>query len=401
MLALAGLAVLTLGCLAWLCLAVVGWRTLRAIPLLAAQAPAARERWPTVSIVSPACDEADTLEAASRARLESDLPGLELVLVDDRSRDGTGAVVDRLAAADPRVRAVHVHELPEGWLGKVWAMEQGLRAARGEWILFSDADVHLAPDALRRALDLCEARGLDALAVLPQIRPATLPCDAAISAFGRAFVAGVRPWAVEDPRSDASCGVGAFHLVRRTALQRAGGLQRIRLEVADDLALGALLKRSGARCGVANGRGTVALHWDRTVGQMARGLETGSYAHAGRCDPWRLVFAGMILLFFEWAPWAAALLPHGAAWLHVLGATTIVLSLAVAVRGERWAGRRAGPVLLQPLGGLLMALFIWRAAWCGWRRGGVEWRGTFYPSGLLREAMAWGKGGWRGDARRE
>jgi hypothetical protein len=271
-----------------------------------------------------------------------------------------------------------------------------VRAAEGEWLLFSDADVHLQPGALRRALSLCETRGLDHLAVLPELWPASPLTDATVSAFGRLFIAGTRPWAVADPASSASVGVGAFNLVRREALVRMGGLVRLRLDVADDLALGRHLKRSGARSGVALGRGQVGLQWYATVGELARGLEKGLFAHAGRCEPWRLLGLGLVLLLFELAPWGAALLPHDARWLTVLGAVTLVSALLATALGERWNGRRMAPALLVPLGGVLMALIVWRAAFVGWRRGGVMWRGTLYPSGLLREAMSWGDDGWRG-----
>lgn len=387
---------LVLGCLAWLLLGVAGWRTLRALPRLADQPITEASRALRLSVISPARDEAATLAAAARVRLSDKDPLLQWVLVDDRSGDGTGALIDWLAEQDPRVRPVHVRKLPAGWLGKTWAMEQGVRAADGEWLLFSDADVHLQPGALRRALSLCEARELDHLAVLPELWPASLLTDATVSAFGRLFIAGTKPWAVSDPRSKAYVGVGAFNLVRRSALQAMGGLTRLRLDVADDLALGRLLKRSGARSGVAFGRGQVGLRWYATVGELARGLEKGLYAHAGRCRPWPLLGLGLVLLLFELAPWGAALLPHGVRWLHALGAITLVSSLIGAALGERSGGRRMAPALVMTPGGLVMALVVWRAALVGWRRGGVMWRGTLYPSGMLREAMGLGDEGWRG-----
>jgi glycosyltransferase involved in cell wall biosynthesis len=105
-------------------------------------------------------DEAATLETTVRGLLAQDYPGLEVVVVDDRSSDGTGAIADRLAAADPRVTAVHVRELAAGWLGKVHALARGLEQARGALVLFTDADITFAPGALARAVGWMEARGL-------------------------------------------------------------------------------------------------------------------------------------------------------------------------------------------------------------------------------------------------
>jgi glycosyltransferase involved in cell wall biosynthesis len=406
--ALAVDAVLVGGCLLWLLSIAMLLRTLRAVPVLADLPPeavpapppgSAREaaRWPSLSVVTPACDEADTLPAAMATRLASDYPDFELVLVDDRSRDGTGAVVDALAA-DPRVVPVHVRELPEGWLGKVHAMHVGLARARGEWLVFSDADVHYEPGALRRIVAFAEAQRLDFLAVMPELLGATLPTNAAVAAFSGIFALTMRPWKVADPRSSAAIGVGAFNMVRRAALERAGGFRPLRLEVADDIGLGAMLKQSGARCAVASGRGLIRLRWYATLPEMAAGLEKGLFAHAGRCEAWRLLLLSVLLLARELLPWAALL--SGRPAVVGLGALTLVLGLVTAMRGLAWAGRPRAEALLLPLGGVLMAWIVARAGVVGGRRGGVLWRGTLYPSELLREAMSW-EGAWRGGRRRE
>src|SRR6185369_2740694 len=104
------------------------------------------------SVVVPACNEARTIERALTSLLAQDYPDLEIVLVDDRSSDETGAIIEHLAASDRRISAIHVRELPAGWLGKVHALQRGLERARGELVLFTDADIHFAPGALRRAV---------------------------------------------------------------------------------------------------------------------------------------------------------------------------------------------------------------------------------------------------------
>ena len=101
--------------------------------------------WPALSVVVPARDEARTIEPALASLLAQDYPGLEVVLVDDRSTDGTSAIIDRLAASNPQIAAVHVRELPAGWLGKVHALQRGFERARGDFVLFTDADIHFAP----------------------------------------------------------------------------------------------------------------------------------------------------------------------------------------------------------------------------------------------------------------
>jgi hypothetical protein len=396
---------LAAACVFWLGAIHMVVRLLRGVPVLEELAPAPPARWPSLSVIVPACDEAATLADATRSRLASDYPDLEVVLVDDRSRDATPAVVDALAAGDPRVRALHVRELPEGWLGKVHAMHRGVAAARGEWLLFTDADVHLAPDTLRRAVAHAEAAGLDHLVVLPQVRPSGLLLDAAIACFARVFTLGSRLWAVSDPESDASIGVGAFNLVRRSALVRMGGLPRVRLAVADDVLLGQLLKRSGARQAAVNGRHHVMLHWYRSVGEMLAGLEKGLYGYAGQCRPWRLFLAGPLLLLLDLAPLLALLLPLSGAvgatlplpgadpavafplWLAWLGGAAVAAGALASVVGARWIGSPLRPLLLLPAGSVLLCAMFLRAGFMGWRRGGVLWRGTFYPAVELRAAL--------------
>ena len=126
--------------------------------------------WPAVSVIVAARDEAAGIEAAMGSLLALDYPALEVIAVDDRSGDATGAILDRLAAHDRRLRVLHVRELPPGWLGKNHAVALGAREARGELLLFTDADVEFAPAALRSAVSILEAEELDHLALGPGLR---------------------------------------------------------------------------------------------------------------------------------------------------------------------------------------------------------------------------------------
>ncbi len=218
-------------------------------------------------------NEEKRLGQAMAVRLADDYPDLELILIDDRSTDATPAIVDRIAAADPRVRAVHITTLPEGWLGKLNALATGARACRGEWILFSDGDVFVRPGALRRVVGYAEANGLGHAAVFPEFYSTGLLLDAATTAFARTIAVIGRIWAVEDPASSAAVGSGGFNLVRARALRSSKGFEHLRMEVGDDLALGVLLKREGNRSAILNGRDYVGVRFYESLGAMARGTE--------------------------------------------------------------------------------------------------------------------------------
>lgn len=157
--------------------ALLAWLTLLVAPLLSGGRPLlvatlpadGPEALPRLSIVVPALNEEETVEPAMRTLLALDYPQLEIIAVDDRSTDETGGILDRLAATDPRLRVLHVRELPAGWLGKNHALHLASREATGDYILFTDADVLFEPTVLRRTVRAMIARGLDHLAVFPEL----------------------------------------------------------------------------------------------------------------------------------------------------------------------------------------------------------------------------------------
>jgi|SRR6185369_14849475 hypothetical protein len=376
----------------WLILAVIGlayalastWGTalvVRGVPVLLRDRSPPPGRWPRVSLIVPARNEVETLGPAMRSRLAEGYPALEVVLVDDRSTDGTGALVDAIAAEDSRVRALHLDSLPPGWLGKLHAMSEGLRRATGEWILFSDADVHLAPGTIARAVSLAEAQRLDHLSLLPQLDPATWLVDAALASFTRTGLVLGRVWLVSDPRSKVGGSVGAFGLVRRDALERSPGIEHLRLEVADDLALGQMLKSSGSRSALANGRELVRIHWYRSLAELTRGTEKGAAVFDHRLLP-ALCWTGA-LGALELGPFlAAAFAPSAIA--HWMGLGGAALLLGSTLWMCRFAGQRTLPALLSPLGVVVNGVLLLRAAVVGKIRGGVQWRSTLYSPQELR-----------------
>lgn len=380
------LVYVALGVLYWLVGLVLAVRVVRAVPVLARSTAPPPSQWPRVSLIIPARDEAEQIEAAVRSRLAEGYPNLELILVDDRSSDGTAEIVDRLAAADQRVRATHIDHLPDGWLGKVYAMHVGSQLATGDWLLLSDADVHLAPGTLQRVIAFVTQRRLDHLAIVPELWPAGFVIDAVLATFIRVFSITARMWAVADQRSRASVGIGAFNLVRRSALDRAGGFHRLRLEIVDDAALGQIVKHSGARSAVANGRGLVALHWYRSLADMATGVEKSVYAVLGRFSALRLAVVCLGFILLELAPLVGLLFPPSPA-LVALASTGLLAAIVTQIIPSVWTRRPLLPAILYPLGSLLLVAVALRAGVLAVHRGGLLWRGRLYPTELLRQGM--------------
>ena len=356
----------------------------RRCPQLGELRPPEPPSWPALSVVVPACNEAGTIEPALASLLAQNYPGLEIVLVDDRSTDGTGAIIDRLAASDPRMRAVHVRELPAGWLGKVHALQRGLEHVRGELVLFTDADIHFAPGALRRAVAWVEAQRLDHLAVLAEVRYRSFWVGVCLSSALRGIFTLVRPWEAMNPRSAKAIGTGAFNLVRRAAFERTPGFEWLRLEVADDIGLGLMMKQSGGRPGVLLGRGQVRHEAYPTLADAVRGLEKNGFAQAARFSPWRGL--SMVVLAVVGSLGAfAAFLPVGVPWLWAVGASGLLaFGVALVIIARAFSAPFAYVLLSLPLGDLVMAYVVARATVLGVRRGGLVWRGTMYPTELLR-----------------
>lgn len=377
------LIVASLLLLGWCLQVALALRIRASVPPLSSVTAPPRDAWPTVSMVVPARDEGLHVEEALRSKLACGYPSLQIVAVDDRSRDDTGAVFDRLAAADPRVTAVHLRELPDGWLGKLHAMAQGTARATGEWVLFSDADVHIEPGALEKIVAWAEAEQIDFVAVFPRMRRASFALDAALSALLRVLVIAGRTWTANRDGAGVGGGVGAFNLVRRSTLERIDALRLLRMEVLDDVALGALAKQSGARCRLLAGRGDVHLEFMDSLGALARSVDKGGGLLG--FSWWRpVVFAALPITLDVLLP--AAALASGGATAAVGAATFAVATLTHFLLTDHFDGPRRG-ALLWPLGTFLTSACSLRAGLRAWRAQGVAWRDTFYP----REALERGR----------
>ena len=333
-----------------------------------------------VSIVVAARDEARGIEAAMRSLLAQQYPALEIIAVDDRSGDSTGEVLDRLAATDPRLQVIHVRELPSGWLGKNHALAAGARVARGTWLLFTDADVVLAPTTVLRAVAIAERRGLDHLAVFPDIYMQSLLLQAFVTGFSVIGMMALRPWSRRAGRR--AVGIGAFNLVRASKYAEAGGHEPIRLRPDDDLQLGTLLQTSGARQDALLGRDQVGVEWYPSVASAIDGLMKNSFAVVGYRS---LLMLGGFVFYLLLALGPFVLLVLGDGLLRVLGGTAILLLLGahLALAGQLRA--RPAAAVLYPVVELLLGWIVLRALVVTLARGGIVWRGTFYPLSELRK----------------
>lgn len=339
--------------------------------------------WPRISLVRPACNEGLRLEAATQQALSLDYPDLQVVLINDRSTDETPAIIDQLAG-DERVVAVHVSELPDGWLGKLNAMEQGVKHADGEWLLFADADSHFAAGTLQRAVTYADRAEVDFVSVLPGVEHADFLADASFSAANAFLCAGLQPWKIE--RDDTTiAGTGAFMLVRRTAFERTPGFEWLKLEVSDDFGLCLMIKQHGGRAAFLVAPKSVRLTWYASFGEMVTSMQKNFFAISGRFSGARCLLQAIVLVMLAVGPFAA--LFADSAWSLPVGLVGIGASVLNGLIVAWWTDRPIVTALLPWLGLLATAFIVIRSAIIGVRNGGIIWRGVLYRTEDLRDVQ--------------
>ena len=357
---------------------------LRQLPWLARTEPMRSDRAPAISIIFAARDEAEKLPEALPTLLSQNYADYEIVAVNDRSRDATPDILNQFARASNRLRVLNVTELPRGWLGKTHALDAGYRASRGEWLVFTDADVRFAPDVLARAMNLAQQRGWDHLTLLAGIDMHGLWEITAISYFGLVFVAGNGMWDVNRPGSRAYNGVGAFQLVRREAYERAGGHTRLALEVIDDMKLGKIIKLAGFTSGTAIGLDEVRVRWHAGLRNIISGVTKNMFA--GFRYNVAFACAGfMTPIVFSLSPIVGVIFATG--WARIFAAIALAMGLALQSLVLRSARRSPLYALTNPIGAILFDWMILRSVVVTLWQGGVKWRDTFYSLDELRKGM--------------
>ncbi len=336
---------------------------------------------PLVSIVLPARDEARGVGAAVRSHLEQTYRRIEVFVVDDQSTDDTASVAADAAAGDDRFRVVAGKPLPDGWVGKSWACWQGARQARGEWLLFSDADVVHSPEALSHCLALAVRLGRGGLTLTPRVDATTvaerLVMPAAATLIENVLAPG---FLVRSPRSRIVMAAGAYLLIRHDVYARFGGHESIAGRMVDDVALAQAVKRGGGLLVPAIGTDLIRLRMYHDAAEMWRGWrKNAAFASAG--DPSKGLAPATGLAVLGVAPVICAL--SGArrrdGRLTALG----VVGFAAQCALQRLASpivdtpARYAPTL--PVGTTFMAAAALRGAIDRITGRGPLWRGRRYP----------------------
>ncbi len=338
---------------------------------------------PLVSVVIPARNESATIATVARSVLASTYQPLEILVVDDRSSDDTAAIVSRLALEDSRLRLVSGQPLPDQWYGKPWACVQGYREARGDLLLFTDADTRHAPELLARAVGALGAERADLVTVAPRQR-----CE---SFWERVvmpqiwLLLGVRyhPSTVNRARRERDViANGQFILLPRASYEAVGTHEAVRQEVAEDLALAQAIHRAGRKIHFAFAERLMETRMYQSLPDMVEGWSKNVYLGGRQSFPeepvLRLLVPGMLLgafLFWLIPPMVLAMTGVGGGLGPAAAVATGLSALfwmliSYGMKIPVWYG------LLYPIGALVALYIAARSTWRGERR--VEWRGRRY-----------------------
>jgi cellulose synthase/poly-beta-1,6-N-acetylglucosamine synthase-like glycosyltransferase len=347
------------------------------------RAPPPPERAPPrkISLLIPARNEEANIGDALRAALASKAVDLEVIVLDDGSTDRTAAIAAAYLREDARLRLVASPSLPRGWCGKQHACHVLGGHARHPLLVFIDADVRLAPDALVRVAGLIEREGLDLASGFPEQQTGTLS-EALIVPLIHVLLLGYLPiWLARRSRHPAfAAGCGQLMAVRRDAYRRAGGHAVIRNSRHDGLTLPRAFRRAGcttdlfdatdlARCRMYRG--------GREVWQGFAKNATEGMAKRLALPVWTVLLGGGHILPFLLLPAAFASGSWAALAASALGGACVYgtrIALALRFR-QSWPG-----ALLHPLGIALLLALQWSALIAEWRGRPAVWRGRAYSS---------------------
>jgi hopene-associated glycosyltransferase HpnB len=346
-------------------------------------------QWPTVAVIVPARNEAETIAQVTASLVLQNYPGeFSITLVDDHSTDATAEIARQAAdqhGAAERLTILSASNLPSGWTGKLWALNEGLLSSEAsptapqppDFYWFTDADVAHAPDTLRDLIARAVQGSLDLTSLMVMLQAQTFPERALIPAFLYFFLMLYPPGWIADEDLATAGAAGGCVLLTRSALQRIGGLASIRSEVIDDCALAKAVKSTGGKVWLGLTRKSASLRAYDTFGEIRDLIARTAFTQL-RYSP--LLLVGTILgMFLTYVAPVALLFAHdstarvlaGTAWL------LMTFSFLPTVRFYRLSWLWA-PLL--PLTALFYTYATWISALRYWMGKGGQWKGRAQAS---------------------
>ncbi len=367
----------------WFIVLIDAFIGMRKLENLAYFPPISDHNTPLVSIIVAAKNEAKDIKGSVRSQLKQTYKNIEWILVNDRSSDHTGILIDDLVKEDHRVRSIHITDLPSGWLGKNHALYQGYIASKGDYLLFTDGDVYFKEDTVARSLSYIHKRKIDHLTLTPDMDVKPFWAKAFVTFFLFGFSYFKRPWRANDDKSKVAIGIGAYNFLTREAYEAVGTHKTIAMRPDDDLRLGISIKEIGGKQRIVKGQSYLNVEWYPSLKEAMIGLEKNTFAGLYYSYFMVLFSMGGIFISQVWPFWAL-FLTEGTTRL-VYGVSVLLLFLVYQQTANVMAKGSIVYFIVFPFSALLFLFSIARATVLTIIRGGIYWRGTFYSLNDLKE----------------
>jgi glycosyltransferase involved in cell wall biosynthesis len=360
---------------AWLMALIRTLVNFRLIPRLRAGAPPAYE--PLVSVIIPARDEARIIERTVRAFLAQTYANIEVIVVNDRSADATGEIAR--GVRDERLRVIDGVEPPAGWLGKPWALHQGSQAARGELLLFVDADLIYAPPAVAAAVAYMQSQSVALLSLFPYLEMRGFGEIVSMPMMAMVFFTFMPTWISNRTRfARLAIGGGTGNLVMREVYESSGGHEALSDAVVDDIALARLIRRSGWKTEIIRADDLVSLRMYHGLAEVVDGFTKNTFSALGRNYlAGLLIVAGCIV--FHIVPYALALTGDG-----ISIATIVIISITRVILFRSLRYRLDAVIFLHPIMAAIWTWIFLRSIWLTGIRRKLLWRGRTYDAAQTR-----------------
>lgn len=351
--------------------------------------PALGGKSPLISVCVPARNEKRNIGRCVEALLAQTYSNYEVIVLDDRSTDGTGEILRSIAAQNDKLKVLNGSDLSPGWAGKPHALVQASDAARGKWLCFVDADTFVTPDALAAVYAKTMETNADLFTIMTRQIMLTFWERTVLPLVMLALSVGFSPRKVNDPLRKDAIANGQFIFIKRDVYQAVGGHEAIKGSIVEDKDLAVLVKGKGYRLVVADGRQVASTRMYTSLSEMWEGWTKNIYL--GLRDDQGLLWLGVFGAFLAFT--AALLLPAWVIWGVILTVAgpgpegSVVLFEAVLlwgylifwrVRASRGMDIPVWYALTTPIGAGVFAAMMITSAWNVLSGKGVTWKGRIY-----------------------
>lgn len=339
---------------------------------------------PKVSIILPARNEEGFIEKCLDSLIDQDYENYEIIAIDDSSEDSTGKIIAEYSKNSPKIVHVDARPKPDGWMGKNWACMEGVRAAKGELLLFTDSDTRHSRSVITLAVSHLMSLGLDALTVIPKMNcldswtKITLPV---LSTFLHTRFSALR---VNDPKKKTGYFFGSFFIIRRTVYEKVGMHEGVKGEIIEDGALGKKVKESGFKMRMVHGDHLIDAVWARdwpTLWHALKRLMIPLYLQNGKVAA-GVFCAVLFLLFMPYAflAYSSALFSHSESFQALFAASLASSGLlyTAGILDARELKIKPKYALCGPVGSLIVVVGFLFGLIHAKSNASVSWRGRAY-----------------------